>query len=223
MKLKLENIHTDSEILALRPVNPLFVSRYRQSMRNGDKFPPIIIDQDGAIIAGNHRYYAYLEEYGESHTIEVTRKRFKSEAERIEEAVRDNARHGNPLDGISRKRAILKLSELGRDSEAIARLLGISAKRVEDLAGMAVMVIGGKGEKSSAQPVKRGLEHMAGKTVTSEQYESHRERDRGVPARQSAEQLTRWIINGWVDMTDEPTARAIEELSAVIKNTLFAK
>jgi len=203
-------------ILNLRPVNPLFVSRYRQAMRNGDQFPPLTIEADGTIISGNHRYESYLAEFGEKHEVPVIVKNYKGEAERIEDAIRDNVRHGCALDGITRKRAVLVLSKLGRSAEAIAKLLCISAKRVEDMAGMSVLVIGGRGTKPDPQPVKRGMEHMAGKKVTAEQYEQHRHLDRGVPAAQSARQLFRWIENGWIDWTDEETLVAMTELHAAI-------
>jgi hypothetical protein len=216
MKKKLNEIQLCPAILHLRPVNDVFVSRYRQAMRNGDEFPKIIIDQDDKIISGSHRYSAYLEEYGEDHAIEVTREKFRDEASRIERAVVENARHGNPLDGISRKRAILRLNELGRTAEAIAKLLGVSCKRVEELAGMSVIVIG-KGNKRHSEPVKRGLEHMAGAEVTTEEYETHRTKDRGVPAKQSAQQLIRWINAGWIDQTDASTIDTLQELAALIR------
>jgi hypothetical protein len=213
---KIGQLKQDPAILDLRPVNPLFVSRYRQAMRNGDEFPPLIIDQDDNIVSGNHRFESYLGEFGENHEVPVTVKKYKSPVERIEDAIRDNARHGCAMDGITRKRAVLILSQFGRTPEAIAKLLGVTAKRVEEMAGLSVIVIGGKGEKQTTEPVKRGLEHMAGKKVTRAQYESHRHQDRGVPAAQSARQLIRWIANEWVDWTDADNVAALSELHAAI-------
>lgn len=216
MKRKLSTLKQDPQILDLRPVNPLFVSRYRQAMRAGDVFPPLIVDREGAIIAGNHRYEAAMAEFGENHTVEVVAKSYRDDAERIEDAIRDNARHGNALDGITRKRAILRLSELGRKPEAIGTLLGISVKRVEEMAGLSVLVVG-NGGKSQAQPVKRGLEHMAGRSVSADQYETHRNSDRGVPAAQSARQLIRWIGNDWIDWQDDETRDTMIELAEMIR------
>jgi hypothetical protein len=218
--MKIGELKQDPAILDLRPVNPLFVSRYRQAMRNGDKFPPIVIEKDGTIISGNHRFESYLGEFGENYDVPVEVKSYKDAAARIEDAIRDNARHGNALDGITRKRAILVLSKLGRSAEAIGALLGISAKRVEDMAGMSVLVIGAKGSKPEPQPVKRGLEHMAGKQVTAAQYQSHRQTDRGFPAAQNARQLIRWIENGWIDWTDDETKSAMIELHAAIADKI---
>jgi ParB-like chromosome segregation protein Spo0J len=215
MKRKTGSLKQDPSILELRPVNQIFVSRYRQAMRNGDNFPPLIVEKDGSIIAGNHRFEAYLAEFGENHEVPVVVKSYKDAAERIEDAIRDNARHGCAMDGITRKRAVLALSKLGRSPEAIAQVLGISARRVEEMAGLSVLVIGGRG-KLTAQPIKRGLEHMVGKRVTADQYEAHRTADRGVPTIQAAKQLIRWIENEWIDWSDEATRKTMTDLHAAI-------
>jgi hypothetical protein len=218
MKIKLKQLRQDPAILDLRPVNDVFVSRYRQAMRNGDVFPQIVVDQELRIVSGNHRYQAMIAEFGEDYAVEIIKERFADEASRIERAVIDNAKHGNPLDGISRKRAVLRLTQLGRTAESIAKLLGVSCKRVAELAGMSVIVVGGDGGKAKpiAQPIKRGLEHIAGQNVTPAQYEQHRQKDRGVPAKQAAQQLIRWIKSGWIDQSDTETIDALHELKELI-------
>jgi len=215
MKRKLNQLKRDAAILDLRPINPLFVSRYRQAMRAGDVFPPLIIEKDGTIIGGNHRYEAYLAEFGAEHEATVELRKYPDAASRLEDAIRDNVKHGCALDGITRKRAVLALAGLGRTPEAIASLLGVSAKRVEELAGLSVIVIGGKTE-----PIKRGLEHMAGREVTAAQYDAHRHQDRGVPAAQSARQLIRWIDNAWIDWNDDETKAAMRELCEKISEMI---
>ena len=200
----------------LRPVNDVIVSRYRQAMRNGDQFPPVVIDQHDILIAGYHRVAAAKAEYGEDVVMEAQRGKYADAARRIEAAVQDNARHGLPLDGVTRKRAAIRLAELGRDPDAIARLLGVSVKRVEELAGMHVVVAGGNGT-SERKAIKHGLEHMAGSRVSAKQYEEHAKRDRGVPVIQTARQLTRWIRNGWIDKENANEVAALEELREALK------
>ena len=212
--IKIKELNTCEDVLRIRPVNAFFVSRYRQAMRNGDQFPPLIVEKGtNRIVAGNTRYEAYLAEYGEEKAVPCILKSYASPAELIEDAVRDNAKHGNPLDGISRRRAALRLAELGRDHEAIARLLGVSCKQVHEWGGQVVIVRGTK----APQPVKRGLEHMSGQKVSVDNYKTHIKTDRGVPIAQQAKQLSRWIRNGWVDMTDPKTSAAIGELKEAIE------
>ena len=219
MKLKIKNINQCEQILNIRPVNPVFVSRYRQSMRNGDQFPPLLIDQDNQVVSGNHRYQAYLDEFGPEHSVEVERRKYKDEASRVEDAVKDNAKHGNPLDGISRKRAILRLSELGKQSDSIAQLLGVSVKRVEEMAGQTVMVIGGD-RKRHPKPIKRGLSHIAGQSVSASQYQQHEKHDRGVNAVFMANQLTRWLKNDWVNIDDPKTYEALTHLQTALNDII---
>lgn len=211
MKIKLTELKQDNEILEIRRVNPVFVSRYRQAMRAGAQFPPLIVDKDGTIISGNHRYQAAIEEFGESHKIECERRTYKNEAERIADAIRDNSKHGNPLDGISRKRAICRLISLGMPDGDVANLIGVSIKKLEEIAGETVIVRG-----NGNVPVKRGLEHIAGETVAKADYDTHIKKDMGIPAKRTIEQLIRWIENGWIDMNDEGTADAIARLKAAL-------
>lgn len=215
MKKQLSELKQSEQILEIRKVNPVFVSRYRQAMREGDKFPPLIIDQDNVIISGNHTFEAYLDEYGEDHEVEVNQQKFKDDADRIETAIKENARHGNPLDGISRKRAILKLIELGRKEEKIASLLGCSVKRIISMAGQHV-IVRGNGKK----PVKKGLEHLSGKTVSKKQYEEHSSRDRAMDVSSQCEQLIRWLDNGWVDLDSPENIEALQNLAEAIAKNL---
>lgn len=217
MKTKIKDIKLDAELMGIRPVNQFVVGRYRQAMRNGDRFPLLVLDSDMTLICGYHRYEAYLQEYGEEHAPPVTVKKYRNEAERIEDAIRDNARHGMPLDGITRKRAIAKLGQLGRTSEQIAQLLAISVKRVEEIAGF-VVVVRGKGKAITHKPVKAGAEAVVGKTVTAADYEEHIEKDLGISPIRNAQQLRRWVENGWIDKSDEKLMAELKLLADALMN-----
>lgn len=213
MKKKLSELEQSEQILEIRRVNPVFVSRYRQAMRQGDEFPPLIITKDNVIVSGNHRYEAYFLEFPEDHKVPVEVRDYKNEAEMIEDAVRDNARHGNPLDGISRKRAILKLLELGKKEDKISKLFGVSVKHITKMAGEYV-VVRGNGKK----PVKRGLEHLSGQTVSKKQYEAHNQKDRAMKVYSQCEQIQRWLENDWIDLEDNRNVEALANLAQVIED-----
>ncbi len=216
MKIKIKNLNHDEEITSLRHINPVFVSRYRQSMRNGDIFPPIVVERDSKIIvSGNTRVTAYREEFGEEHSVEAIVKTFPDRASLLEEAVRENAKHGNPLDGFSRRKFALKLLEHGREPGKIAQLFGVSVKRIEEWGELTVSVRG-----MGRQATKHGLEHISGKSVTKAEYETHEKADRGVPIVAQANQLIRWIENGWVDFGEEKTKDVLTRLHAAIQINL---
>lgn len=214
MKIKLSRLKMDPVLLDIRPIDTHVVSRYRQAMRAGARFPQIVTDTKRVIVVGNHQHAARLEEYGKEFEIDVVCRKFSGELERLETAIRSNVTHGEPLGSFSRKLAILRLEQLGSSPEAIAELLDVSPDRITRIAGMRVVVTGEKGE--TVMPLKHGLEHLAGGTMTAAQYNNHVARDRGIPARAQAEQLTRWLRAGWVDREDENTAEALAALKAVL-------
>lgn len=215
MKKALSELQQSEQILEIRRVNPVFVSRYRQAMRQGDEFPPLVITKDNVIVSGNHRFEAYTEEYPEDHKVPVEVRKYDNEAEMIADAVKDNARHGNPLDGISRKRAILRLLELGKDEDAISKLFGVSVKHITKMAGEYVVVRG-----NGKRPVKRGLEHLTGKTVSKKQYKAHDQKDRAMKVYSQCEQINRWLENGWVDFEDKRNTKALTDLASTIDEKL---
>ena len=216
MKIKISELKQSPDILEIRRVNPVIVSRYRQAMRAGEKFPNMVVQKGtNTIVQGNHRFEAYLSEYGEDHTVTVQEKAYKSDTEMIADSVHDNARHGEPLDGIGRKRAIVKLTQLGMKPEELAQLMGVSVKKIVEIGGLTVMVRG-----NGHKPVKHGLEHIVGQKVSAKDYDKHALSDRALPAYQNAEQLTRWLQNGWVDMNNERNQKALQELHDELEKAL---
>jgi len=218
-KLKLSEIQMCPEIQEIRKTNPVFISRYRQAMRNGDKFPPLLLESGtNKMVGGYHRYPAYEAEFGHEHEVEVAYRSYQNEVDMIADAVKDNSRHGNPLDGWSRRKAVIKMTELGSPPEEVAKVLGCSVKKIEEMAGMSVVYRCGNKKRFGA--IKHGLEHITGSTVTKTEYANHAQNDRGVPARQQAQQLQRWLESGWVDINDAKTFSALEQLHASLETIL---
>jgi hypothetical protein len=220
--VKAGKLQPDPEIIEIRPINNAVVSKYRQNMREGHTFPPIKVTPEWRIVCGHHRQRATVMEFGEDHMITVETVHPRSEVDAIELSVRDNIMHGMPLDGISMKRALYKLLELGRTQEEMARLFGRSVGQIKKLAGFPVMVLPkDKSSKSEPvpMPVKHGLEHISGKQVPRQDYEEHIKHDMSGTARAHAEQLTRWLTNGWVNLDDAKTVAALLKLKALLNKT----
>jgi len=214
-KIAIRDLIERQDVLSIRRPNDVTVSQYRQAMRNGDKFPPIVINERNEIVCGYTRTEAYRQEYGEEHKVSAQVIEFANDAELVKYAVADNSKHGQRLDGISRKRACIELSKRGVTPEEIGKILGVSVQRVEMMGGQ-VVYVRGSGKKRELRPVKHGLQHIAGTTVSEKEYEQHERADRGVSARQNAQQLIRWIDNGWIDQTDEKTMAALDQLHAAL-------
>lgn len=219
---KLQDLKQANEILRIRPVNAVVVSRYAQAMRQGAEFPPITITPDNIVVKGNHRLLAYRREFPDDHEIPVVVKKYKTEADMIEDSIRDNVQHGYPLDGISRKRAVFALAELGRTDKQIAELLGVSVRRVVQMGGEGVLVIGEDGKKTQ-EPVKNGLKNLSEQNteVTQEHYNDHIKRDRCMYVRSDAVQMAKWLRRGWVDLEDAANVEALTDLYHAIDETVI--
>ena len=202
-------------VLDIRPVDAFVVSRYRQAWRQGAKFPPLIADKDtGEIISGNHRWQAAMDEFGPDFTIPVYFEKFKSRADALRIVAESNATHGVPMDGITRRRLTIAMLNEGVSEEEIAKILGVAVTRLRIWGKQSITVQIGR--KYVARPVKAGIDTETVKTMTKNEYREHIDRDQGLQARYMAEQLTRWLHNGWVNFNDEATANAVRELGQAI-------
>jgi hypothetical protein len=160
---------------------------------------------------------AYRKVREPDHEVPCIVETYKNEAEIIKRAAGDNAAHGEPLTPFDRKRVIARLLTLKESKEEIGRVLGLTISKVEKLAGQTVLVTGARGKSKGYRPVKHGLEHMAGKTITEEQYETHKSHDMGINALALARQLLRWIESDFIDWEDKATLEVLSALYQTLK------
>jgi hypothetical protein len=215
-KIKLQDLILDGTI-QVRDIDRTLVSRYRQALEAGADFPPIVVEaKTNRVVCGNHRVSAYRQALDPDTEIECLVESYKTEADIIKRAAGDNAVHGEPLTPFDRKRVVSRLLNLKVPLEEIGRVLGLTVTRVEKLAGQTVLVTG-NGKAKGYRPVKHGLEHMAGKTLTEEQYETHAKSDMGINTLSLVRQLLRWINSDFIDWNDQPTVDALSELYQTLK------
>ena len=211
-KRKISELIFDQKLLAIRKIDTYTVSLYRQNMRSGAQFPPIIVDKKtGMIVSGNQRSKAYLAEFGPDHEIEVVVKPFKNRAEILKEFVSENLKHGRPMSGIEKRSAIIKLLNSNLPVAEISKLFNLPVKRIENWAGMSVMIVGNDG-KEEPRPIKRGIEHLSGTVMESGTYQQHINADRGIPCASQANQLTRWIHMDLINKHDDRSVEALKNL-----------
>ena len=219
-KIKVRELRFDESLIALRPINIFFVSRYLQAYRAGAKMPQVVIDEKtGMIVSGNHRASAMMKEYSEDYEIEVKQKRFKNRAELLKFFTLENSTHGNPLSGMSRKLIARELIENGASMEELSQLFNLPIKRIEKMGEETAIVIG-KNKKQVIKPVKRGP--VIKKPITMIQYKEHKNTDRGLSFKSIAEQIIRWERNGWIERNDE-NLRLAQDLITVMSEFVEAE
>jgi hypothetical protein len=86
------------------------------------------------------------------------------------------------------------------------------------LGDLSVVVTNGRTQETKS--VKAGIPSVT--VMNKEEYEEHWKVDRGVAAVPQAEQLIRWIKNGWIDIKDSRTVAVMGELHKVLDELLFA-
>lgn len=219
MYMKLKDINTSTFLLDLRPINTATVSRYRQAMRQGAKFPPIKVDLDhNILVAGNHRFTAMLEEYGEDLVVEVVPLHCSNWREVLQEFTLDNKTHGMPLKGFSRRRTALALMSLGEKPEDIASLFDVSTGRIENWGDETVRVIGQSGHES-LQPLKRGAPSDSD-PISEAEYRRHVSIDKSVTVRNMADQIVSYANRGWLRLNDDRELEKLEELRNTLNRVL---
>lgn len=207
-------------LLGMRPIDTHVVSEYRQAMRVGKVFPALIVDvETKRVISGNHTLKAFLEEYGKNKPIAVEFHSFKNLEDILTVFAQKNVGHGLQLTGFTCKAITQAMIGIKMTHAQIAQILCMPVGKIIKMAGELVMVIGSKSngiQYRKLLPVKNGLDHMVGQTMTQAVYDEHVEKDMGVDARQLVDQLYRWVDQNLIDRTDASIVNALVSLRKLL-------
>lgn len=185
-KIKLMDLVIDPE-LQVREISSFTIADYRESIRSGNIFPPVIVDNKNRLVCGHHRYHAYKGMYEPDYKIDCIITDLKTDAELIMLAASDNSKHGRPLTTFEKKTTLFRLKEKNVSIEKISDVLGVTIGRIEQWSGLSVTVIGG--DKSIERPIKKGSDHLIGQTVKEKDYEQMKKFDYGVTVSVLAKQI----------------------------------
>ena len=196
VKVKIGSLVIDPILTAIRHINTVYVSRYRQAYREGANMPYLVV-QDGTsrVISGNHRLTALLQEFNDDYEITVEVRKYSSEAEVLKDFAKENATHGNPLDDFTRRKLTSAMISEGVTAIEIASIFNVSVRRV-DAYGEGIVQVELKTGEVQNRVAKCGFEPE--KVITEEQYIAHEKKDRGFPLGSQVSQLLRWLHNGHI-------------------------
>lgn len=198
----------DATLYPRTQVNMTRVEQLVDAVRAGAELPPIVCTPDLRVLDGWHRYEAW-KRLGMME-VPVAIRKVASEAEAFAVAVELNVTHGLPLQRYDQRRIVLRMRELGFEPHQISELVRVPGPRLEEIIREA-----GRAPDGRLVPVKRGLEHLAGKKLTGKELEVNR-RYQGFRAEFYARQLLYYLA------TRPPISPQLAELLLELRSQLEA-
>ena len=179
------------------------VRQFAEALRAGVVLPPIVVERDTSrVVDGFHRVEAHKRVYGPEALIEVLEKDYADEAEMFVDVMRLNSAHGSRLAPYDQLRCIGIAQELSIDPERIAGALSVTPSYVGELSARR---LGTELATRSPIPLKRTIEHMRGRPLTTAQMEANRKLG-GQSQAFYLNQLNLLVENGLLDL-ENPRVR----------------
>lgn len=196
-------------------IHPFQISRYATAMRNGDVFPPIILEKGtNRCIDGVNRWTTHVKVYGIDSDIECEFRTYKDDGEALVDAVRLNAKHGTPLDPTDIARACELAKLHGVPLEAIGAVVG---RTIDEISALFFRRLARTGRGENAEPVilKGCVAHMAGKVLTARQAEVN-DRLTGSAALKQIRDVCGMVTENMLNVNNERVVEAARELYAAL-------
>jgi ParB-like chromosome segregation protein Spo0J len=157
MKIKLQDIIVSQDLQSRDSIDEQVVKQYAESIKEGAKFPPVILFDDGSnhyLVDGFHRYFAYLM-LGVEETESIVHKGTLRQAELFSWGVND--KHGQPRSNATKRflvlRALDDLEFSDKSAREIAELVHLSHTYVNK-----VIAESKEPKKQADQPAKQKQE-----------------------------------------------------------------
>lgn len=197
-------------------VQSVHVCALVEAILSGSALPPIVADEDSyRIVDGFHRYEAFKRLGIER--VPCILKRFGSDADMFEEALRLNASHGRPLAPYERRRCAEIARELGLSLEKVADALHVRIETVSEWVRGFVPTQDGR-----HVPIKRGLQPSI--PLTQIQQEVN-EKWGGMNPLFYARQIIAYLEGGFYRQEQSALAKALDrivQLWTEVKNSHVA-
>lgn len=196
-------------------VDDTHIADLRKALASGVELPPLIVERgSNRIVDGVHRKTAHLQHFGDLAIVPVEFREYVDEAALFLEAVRLNAGHGRRLDRQDQTRIVLRLQELHVEPRVIAMTLHVPEQEVRTLSVRIVYDTSG-----AAVPLKRGMEHLRGQTLSDEQLKAAKS-VRSAEVGRICMELNRLLENELVDYTDPQVHQRLKELAGLVASAL---
>ena len=170
-RLPLSELVEDLDVYPRACVFSGHVTELEEAFRAGAELPPPIIDaKSKRIVDGFHRVRMLRRVLGPDAEIEVEVRRYRTDADLFLDAVRLNAGHGRRMSSFDVARCARIAETLAIDPEQVATVLSVRPERLAGIRAVkeAVTIEG------TRVPIRRGLAHLAGRTLSPRQVQAAR-------------------------------------------------
>ena len=182
------------------------LSRMKASLRSGFVLPPInVSSKDNRVVDGFHRVRANLEVFGDDVGMTAEFKEYANDAELFLDALSLNAHQGLTLSPKDRAHSILKCRKLKIPPPAIAEVLHINVKDMQDF----IKKRSAKTRTGEVIPLSYGAKVLAGKELTETQEHYARTASGSIPEIHAAILLNALKADA-VILTDKTIAKLCE-------------
>ena len=206
------SIVVDPEIVECRGMDTSAIAGVKMAMESGDKFKPVVLDEaTGLLVDGITRLEAFKRLYGVEAKIAAVYVDFPTPTERLKYSVDNNAINGRRVGDWSLRKYACKLLAYGVSHSEIARVLHVPHLTEDMIGGVQVITQNGTCE---LRPVKKGPNIVS--PITEAEYRMHALHDRAGQAVVFANQLTRWLVQGWISFDKDSTRIALLRLRDAI-------
>lgn len=215
-KLPAASLVFDFTLYPRTRIDSQHVGYIADAIRGGATMPPIIICAKTKRIAdGFHRASAF-KRINEKAVINVIERHYKTGGDLFIDAVRMNAAHGRALTRCDRARVSICCRELHIKPNVLAEILHTSLKDFNDLlVNRTAYTSGTKIEPRGLVPLKRTIQHMAGRRLTEAQGKANDSLS-GMNQLFYVNQMIAIIENGLLEPDNEDLLRRLDRLAELI-------
>lgn len=203
----------DFDLYPRQQVDSHHVGEMCEARRAGTEFPPIVVDKKSKrVVDGFHRFR--MEQRRGSDTIMAVEKTYKNDGAMFLDAMRFNASHGRTLTAYDRAHAVILAGNLGLNDKAVAGALSITVDRIQSLR-INKSATAGNGKLARSVAIKRTIQHMAGKRLTTGQQAVNKKLG-GMNTLFYVRQLIMLIKEDLIDKENEELAEGLKELKELL-------
>lgn len=217
-RLKISKLVLDYNIYPREHINNYHVDEMVEALNAGAHMPPIKADKSTLkVVDGWHRIEAFRKKWGDEAEIEVDLKEYADAAEMFQDAIRDNASHGQSLSPMDQAHCLAKSAEFKLEPAMVAKLLNITAERGTEIISNRIGLSGGDNVV-----LKGSTAHFAGKKMTAEQV-AYNKTAGGLHQSFYVNQVIAMLKSDSVNWDDERVTSGLKELLKLLEAELKAK